>query len=86
MNDWIVVHDAVRPFVSQEALERLWDIGSEEQDGAILAIPVSDTLKLGLVEKGQDDSSSVYIKKNRSFIPLEVLESLDSSVEVQSSR
>ena len=37
------MHDAVRPFVSQEALERLWDIGSEEPDGAILAIPVSDT-------------------------------------------
>ncbi len=47
------MHDAVRPFVSQGALERLWDIGSEESDGAILAIPVSDTLKLGLVEKGK---------------------------------
>ena len=32
------------------ALERLWDVGSEEPDGAILAIPVSDTLKLGLVD------------------------------------
>ena len=29
MTDWIVVHDAVRPFVSPEALERLWDIGSK---------------------------------------------------------
>ncbi len=66
INDWIVVHDAVRPFVSQEALERLWDIGSEEPDGAILAIPVSDTLKLGLVKKGQNDSTSVYIKKTEN--------------------
>ena len=66
INDWIVVHDAVRPFVSQVALERLWDIGSEEPDGAILAMPVSDTLKLGLVDKEQNDPSSVYIKKTES--------------------
>ena len=66
MNDWIVVHDAVRPFVSPEALERLWDIGSEEPDGAILAIPVSDTLKLGLVDKEQNDPTSVYIKKTEN--------------------
>ncbi|MDA9689503.1 2-C-methyl-D-erythritol 2,4-cyclodiphosphate synthase [Betaproteobacteria bacterium] len=66
IDDWIVVHDAVRPFVSKEALERLWDMGSEEPDGAILAIPVSDTLKLGLVEKGQNDSTSVYIKKTEN--------------------
>ena len=66
IDDWVVVHDAVRPFVSQEALERLWDIGSEEPDGAILAIPVSDTLKLALVRKGQDNSKSVYIKKTEN--------------------
>ena len=66
MNDWIVVHDAVRPFVSPEALERLWDIGSEEPDGAILAIPVSDTLKLGLVDGEQHDSTGVYIKKTEN--------------------
>ena len=41
-------------------------MGSEEADGAILAIPVSDTLKLGLVEKGQNDSTSVYIKKTEN--------------------
>ena len=66
IDDWVVVHDAVRPFVSQEALERLWDIGSEEPDGAILAIPVSDTLKLGLVKKGQNKSTSNYIKKTEN--------------------
>ena len=66
MDDWIVVHDAVRPFVSQVALERLWDIGSEEPDGAILAIPVSDTLKLALAKKGQNNSTSDYIKKTEN--------------------
>ena len=69
MNDWIVVHDAVRPCVSRIALERLWDIGSKEPDGAILAMPVSDTLKLGLADKEQNDPTSVYIKKteNREY-------------------
>ena len=66
VNDWVVVHDAVRPFVSQVALERLWDIGSEEPDGAILAIPVSDTLKLGLVDKEHSDPTSIYVKKTEN--------------------
>ena len=43
--DWVVIHDAVRPCVSHEALSRLWDIGSMDDDGAILGIPVSETLK-----------------------------------------
>ena len=66
VNDWVVVHDAVRPFVSQVALERLWDIGSEEPDGAILATPVSDTLKQGLVDKEHNGPTSVYIKKTEN--------------------
>ena len=66
VNDWVVVHDAVRPFVSKVALERLWDIGSEEPDGAILATPVSDTLKQGLVDKEHNGPTSVYIKKTEN--------------------
>ena len=41
------------PFRFSVALERLWDIGSEEPDGAILAIPVQIPLKLGLVERNK---------------------------------
>ena len=41
---WVMVHDAARPFVTAEAIERLWLEGQGE-DGALLALPVADTLK-----------------------------------------
>ena len=44
-DDWVLVHDAARPCLSANALERLIDeIGSDET-GGLLAIPVADTLK-----------------------------------------
>jgi 2-C-methyl-D-erythritol 4-phosphate cytidylyltransferase len=44
-SDWIVVHDAARPCLTGEALERLLaEVGGEEA-GGLLAVPVADTLK-----------------------------------------
>lgn len=43
--EWLLVHDAARPCLSQAALERLLDEGLASQSGAILATPVHDTLK-----------------------------------------
>jgi 2-C-methyl-D-erythritol 4-phosphate cytidylyltransferase len=43
--DWVLVHDAARPCLSDSCLDRLLDKGMDSDDGAILAIPVSDTLK-----------------------------------------
>jgi 2-C-methyl-D-erythritol 4-phosphate cytidylyltransferase len=43
--DWVLVHDAARPGLSQEALNRLITQVLETQCGAILAIPVVDTVK-----------------------------------------
>lgn len=44
-DDWVLVHDAARPCLRQDHLERL--IGELEHDpvGGILAMPVADTLK-----------------------------------------
>jgi len=44
-DDWVLVHDAARPCLSQEQLARL--IGELRNDavGGILAVPVADTLK-----------------------------------------
>ncbi len=44
--NWVLVHDAARPFVPQDCLRRLLRQGLDQQDGAILAIPVRDTLKI----------------------------------------
>jgi len=43
-NDWILVHDAARPGLSHEALNRL--LALEQDDvGGLLALPVADTIK-----------------------------------------
>jgi 2-C-methyl-D-erythritol 4-phosphate cytidylyltransferase len=48
--NWVLVHDAARPCLPGDCVRRLLRQGLEHPDGAILAIPVRDTLK-------QDDGS-----------------------------
>lgn len=43
---WVLVHDAARPCLSTADLDRLLSLGLESASGAILAVPVNDTLKL----------------------------------------
>jgi 2-C-methyl-D-erythritol 4-phosphate cytidylyltransferase len=44
-DDWVVVHDAVRPCVDRDDIDRLLSAGLSRPDGALLAVPVRDTLK-----------------------------------------
>lgn len=44
-DDWVLVHDAVRPCLSQAMLTTLIDELADDQIGGILAVPVADTLK-----------------------------------------
>jgi 2-C-methyl-D-erythritol 4-phosphate cytidylyltransferase len=46
-DDWVMVHDAARPCVRSADLERLMDLGGRHPVGAILALPISDTVKRG---------------------------------------
>ncbi len=43
--DWVLVHDAARPCLSARDLDRLLEQGESEPVGALLAIPVPDTIK-----------------------------------------
>jgi 2-C-methyl-D-erythritol 4-phosphate cytidylyltransferase len=43
--EWVLVHDAARPCLPVDALRRLLAAGLASPHGAILAVPVSDTLK-----------------------------------------
>ena len=43
--DWVLVHDAARPCLSAGDLERLLQSGAAHPLGALLAAPVTDTLK-----------------------------------------
>ena len=44
-DDWVLVHDAARPGLPQQALTRLIDACLAGGDGGLLAMPVADTLK-----------------------------------------
>ena len=44
-DEWVLVHDGARPCLSAQSLDRLLEQGLESPDGAILALPVVDTLK-----------------------------------------
>jgi 2-C-methyl-D-erythritol 4-phosphate cytidylyltransferase len=43
--DWVLVHDAARPCLRADDLDRLFDRGCAHAVGALLAAPVRDTLK-----------------------------------------
>lgn len=44
-DDWVLVHDAARPCLSQQMLADLFDQLADDPAGGILAVPVADTLK-----------------------------------------
>lgn len=44
-DDWILVHDAARPCIRSELVERFLDEVGEDPVGGLLAMPLADTLK-----------------------------------------
>lgn len=44
---WVLVHDAARPCIRQQDLNRLFALAEQGQTGGILASPVRDTMKRG---------------------------------------
>lgn len=50
-DDWVLVHDAARPAVSKQALQRLMNELQEHAVGGLLAVPVNDTVKLANAEQ-----------------------------------
>jgi 2-C-methyl-D-erythritol 4-phosphate cytidylyltransferase len=44
-DDWVLVHDAARPCLSQQMLASLCDALADDPVGGLLAVPVADTLK-----------------------------------------
>src|SRR5690625_1597836 len=60
VQDCVLVHDAVRPCVSSACSDRLCQRSVEHEVGAILGVPVSDTLKL------VDAQKSIQATRDRS--------------------
>ncbi|WP_025041110.1 2-C-methyl-D-erythritol 4-phosphate cytidylyltransferase [Nitrosospira briensis] len=44
-DDWVLVHDAARPCLSNAQLDKLMDELADDEVGGLLAVPVADTLK-----------------------------------------
>ena len=44
-DDWVLVHDAARPCLSAEDLDKLISSVSDDKVGGLLAVPVRDTMK-----------------------------------------
>ena len=68
--DWVMVHDAVRPFVSHEAVSRLLE-AARMHGAAILAVPVKDTVKMvddaGIVENTPDRKRLWAVQTPQAF-------------------
>ena len=59
--DLVMVHDAVRPCVEVDDIERVVAAARREPDGAVLAAPVSDTLK----RAGPEGSIAATVDRTR---------------------
>ena len=44
-DDWVWVHDAARPCLNHDDIDRLIDALKRSDDGALLAVPINDTVK-----------------------------------------
>ena len=74
--DRVLVHDAVRPCLTAGELERLLDAGFDHPDGALLAMPVRDTLKRGNgagVVEGTVDRDGLWHAQTPQLFPLDLL-------------
>lgn len=71
---WVMVHDAARPCLSHVDLDNLLKI--QDDNGAILAIPATDTIKRADVHKqilGTEDRSCLWLAQTPQFFKADLL-------------
>ena len=82
--EWVLVHDAARPCLSLVDLSRLLDEGLQSDPGAILAVPVNDTLKLadeaGCIEQTVDRSRYWAAQTPQLFRINELISNLEAAL------
>lgn len=83
--EWVLVHDAARPCLSAADLARLLDLGLPSGSGAILAVPVNDTLKLADEEgyiRSTVDRSRLWAAQTPQLFPLApLLRNLEAALD-----
>ncbi len=60
-SDWVLVHDAARPGLTAELVDRLIDTLQDDPVGGLLALPVVDTLK----RSGPDNLVEATVSRDR---------------------
>lgn len=61
-NDWVFVHDAARPAITQDELNSLLNvIDIPDCPGVVLGVPASDTLKRVNKKRGHGEGAGIYI-------------------------
>jgi 2-C-methyl-D-erythritol 4-phosphate cytidylyltransferase len=83
-DEWVLVHDAARPCLNREALAGLIEHAETTGTGAILALPVSDTLKYsdsaGSIKETVDRQNMWSAQTPQLFKMQELLTSLESAL------
>lgn len=68
--DWVLIHDGVRPFVTEQAIHNLLE-EVKRSNAAVLAVPVKDTIKAvdkdGYIESTPDRSKLWAIQTPQAF-------------------
>jgi 2-C-methyl-D-erythritol 4-phosphate cytidylyltransferase len=57
-DDWVLVHDAARPCVRREDVDRLMDVLADHPVGGLLGLPVRDTMKRADADGGVRETVS----------------------------
>ena len=73
-NIWVMVHDAARPCLTHSDLDKLLEI--DDDNGAILAIPATDTIKRALPSQQvahTEDRSQLWLAQTPQFFRAELL-------------
>lgn len=83
--EWVLVHDAARPCISQADLDRLVEQGTSDPCGGILAVPVRDTLKAsdpkGFIECTVDRSTLWAAQTPQLFRITDLAANLQSALD-----
>lgn len=72
--DWALVHDAARPCLKRSDLDKILRI--EQEQGAILAIPVVDTVKRSFDQQQiahTEDRTTLWLAQTPQFFPAKAL-------------
>ncbi len=83
--EWVLVHDAARPCLDHAAIDRLLEAGLASPDGALLAMPVRDTLKRADADDRVEatvDRDTLWAAQTPQLFPVQaLLDALRAQVE-----